>query len=148
MKNILDFKTWQVNEGWKENILLGISSFLSTTGWSGITKTADKEPHKIEIVSSDIKQDKLFYSACFQLCIELKSSPPEDLEFYQRRGLAEAALYFQAKRDKKSEPKLSKWGKAATLSVMRTLKEFDESKIKELANRGLTGDYWAEFTGN
>lgn len=126
---------------------MGISLATGTAGWSGMTKTGE-DPQKIEIVSSDIKEDKLFYSACFQLCLELKSSPPEDLEFYQRRGLSEAALYFQAKRDKKSEPKLSKWGKAATLSVMKTLKGFEESKIKELANRGMTGDYWAEFTGN
>lgn len=147
MKRIQTFTEYnQINEGWKENILLAISLASSVAGYSQKIDTGNKPDtgNEIEMTVGDTKQDKMVWSACFQLCQEMKS---DQLSFTERRGIAEAQLYFGAKRDGKSTDKLSKLGQAAVKSILETVKSLDDGRIKELALKGSSGDFYAEFTG-
>lgn len=147
MKRIKTFSEYdRLNEGWKENILAAISLASSVAGYSQKVDTGLKPDsgNKTEMTIEDTKQDKMVWSACFQLCQEMKSG---ELSFTERRGIAEAQMYFQAKRDGKSVDKLSKEGEAAVKSILETVKSLDSSRIKELASKGSIGDYYAEFTG-
>lgn len=147
MKKIQTFTEYNhLNEGWKENVLAAISLASSVAGYSQKIDTGNKPDtgNKTEMTVQDTKQDKMVWSACFQLCQEMKSG---QLSFTERRGIAEAQMYFQAKRDGKSTDKLSKEGEAAVKSILKTVQSLDSSRVKELASKGSGGDFYAEFTG-
>lgn len=133
MKRISRFNEYQINEGWKENILTAISlaagvAYGNTNG-DALNKTKDK----VEMTQSD---ERGFYSACFQLCQELKNSK---LEFDQYKGVVEAQYYFQALRDGKEPKKLSEFGEAAAKSIMQTVMDMDVEEVNRLAKIGETG---------
>lgn len=140
IKNFNDFNC--VNEGWKENILAAIS-LAGSVAYSQpqYNKTIDKVEDKVERTYSD---ERPFFSACFQLCQELKSS---DMPFDQRKGLVEAQLYFQSRRDGVTPEKLSNIGEAAVKSVMETIMKMDNDQVMRLSELGKGGKLTAEFIG-
>lgn len=142
MKNIKSFKDYNsINEGWKENILAAISLAGSVAYSQPQFKKPINIENKIEMSYSD---ERPFYSACFQLCEELKTP---DLTFDQRRGLVEAQLYFQAKRDGNKTEKLSNVGEAAVKSVMKSIMSMSDNEVMRLSQLGDTGKLTAEFIG-
>ena len=146
MKHLKRYKSFnRVDEGWKENILVAIALSSSVAYSQPKFDTSFQVTPKTELVEPETVDDKRqFYSACFQLCEELKN--PE-LTFDQRRGLVEAQLYFQSKRDGQKPQKLSEYGKAGVKSVMNTIMDLDADEVARLSELGQTGKLTAEILG-
>jgi hypothetical protein len=139
MKIIKTFNQYQTNEGWKENVLAGLSLASNVAYTQPNINYHTDTPNKIEMTQSD---DKKFYSACFQLCQELKGSK---LEFDQYKGIVEAQYYFQSLRDGEKPRKLSQFGKAAVKSVMNTVMSMDQEEMSRLSKLGESGKLTANW---
>lgn len=128
MKHLKNFN--ELNEGWKNNL---IAAFTLATSVAFANKPQDNitTKDKIELVYND--DIKMFFSACLQLSQELKNA---DLSLEQRKGLAEASRYFQAKRDGIEPQKLSKIGIATVKSVESILMDMTPEQIDYLAKLG------------
>ena len=146
MKHLRTYKSFdRVDEGWKENILAAITLASNVAYSQPKFDTSFQVSPKTELVEPEPVDDKKsFYSACFQLCEELKNP---QLTFEQRKGLVEAQLYFQAKRDGQKTQKLSDYGKAAVKSVMSTVMSLDNDEVARLSELGQTGKLTAEILG-
>ena len=146
MKVIKTFQQYKTNEGWKENILAGLS-LVSNVAYTqpNINSTTDTS-NKIEMTQSD---DSKFYSACFQFCQELKGSKllnnSISTEFDQYKGIVEAQYYFQSLRDGEKPNKLSEFGKAAVKSIMNSVMSRDKEEISRLAELGESGKLTANW---
>lgn len=146
MKHLKAYKSFdRVDEGWKENILTAITLASNVAYSQPKFDTSFQVSPKTELVEpGPVDDKKQFYSACFQLCEELKNP---QLTFEQRRGLVEAQLYFQSKRDGQKPQKLSEYGKAAVKSVMTTVMDLESDEVARLSELGQTGKLTAEILG-
>lgn len=132
----------RVDEGWKENLLVAFT--LATN--VAFSNPPQSNMHKIVQIEQSIKDsdEKDFFSACLQLCEELKKS---DLSFEQRRGLVEAQLYFQSMRDGSKSDKLSDEGIASVKSVESLLMKMSNDEVQRLASIGKTAQVSAQIVG-
>ncbi len=129
----------EINEGWKENLLVSLSLLLSTPSFSqksNIDKTDQKE--------QSIDYNKDFWRACFQLCEELKS-PKMSLE--ERAGILEAQIHFQAKRDGTSPKKMSEKGEITAKIIMEKVSKLSNDQIDILVQKGSSGNISGSITG-
>lgn len=139
MKVIKTFQQYKTNEGWKENLLAGLSLASNVAYTQPNVDQYNDTSNKIEMTQSD---DRKFYSACFQLCQELKVSK---LQFDQYKGILEAQYYFQSLRDGQKPKKLSEFGKAAAKSVMSTVMSMEQEEVNRLAELGESGKITANW---
>jgi len=137
MKHLKTFN--ELNEGWKNNL---VAAFTLATSVAFANKPQDNivTKDKIELVYNDDKI--MFFSACLQLTQELKNN---DLSLEQRKGLAEASNYFQAKRDGAKPQKLSKVGIATVKSVESLLMDMTPEQINYLAKLGKNAKVYVEI---
>lgn len=147
MKIIKTFQQYKTNEGWKENILAGLSLVSNVAYTQPNIDSETNTSNKIEMTLPD--DDSKFYSACFQLCQELKGSKLLNnnisTEFDQYKGIVEAQYYFQSLRDGEKPKKLSEVGKVTVKSVMNTVMSMDKEEISRLAELGESGKLTANW---
>jgi len=143
MKYIKSYKSFDnsINEGWKENLLAGLTLASSVAFATPDVSTYKDTDYQTELV---IDKDKDFYAACFQACQEMKSG---DLTIDQMSALLEAQLYFQNIRDGKKVTKLSPEGKIAAKVVMKKVMTLPEDEVVRLIDLGHSGKVQGDIVG-
>jgi hypothetical protein len=131
IQNVLN-KNNTINEGWKENILVGLASLAGSLGGikaQDVPKTVSPK-NKTEISSTSS------YSVLIGYLIELSNSrignpDPDEIE-----AIRDARIYLENLRDDKNPGSLSEKAKFVLGYAIKETKGLDGSELKRLSDLG------------
>ena len=124
------------NEGWKENILVGLASLAGSLGNGGLKAqdmarelpTQDKTEISVSMESP--------YDVLIGYLVNLDKAGGANKSPEQMGAIKEARMYLEALRDNKTPQSLSKAGKVALEYAVKETKNMGGSQLKDLATLG------------
>ena len=125
-----------IEEGWKENILVGLASLAGSLGGGGL-KAQDIAQNASTQNKTEISVDiEASYDVLIGFLIKLDQSGGSTKSLEELGAIKEARMYLEALRDNQTPKSLSKSAKIILDYAIKETKNMSGSDLMKLANLG------------